>query len=316
MPSSAQRVTCHSKTNKEPVMTFETVAIIAQGDMGAGTGAQLVRNGLRVVTNLSGRSERSHMLAKQAGLEDVGEDNALIREADIFLSILPPGQAVALGQQMAPHIKSSGKNLIYADCNAIAPATAQEVQAIVEPAGARFVDVGIFGNPPTPEKNGTRYYASGPDAAEFGRLRNQGLTVIECGAEIGRASAIKMCFASVTKTMIAMMAETVVAAKALGVYDEVVHELSGNQTDGFNWAAKRVISTPPKAYRWVAEVEEIGKTFETVGLPGATCTGGAEMFQLIADSPLGEETVENRQRGTTLEDCAAIAADYIGGLKP
>ena len=64
----------------------------------------------------------------------------------------------------------------------------------------------------------------------------------------------------------------------------------------------------------VAEVEEIGKTFETVGLPRATCTGGAEMFQLIADSPLGEETVENRQRGTTLEDCAAVAADYIAGL--
>lgn len=294
-------------------MTLKTVAIIAQGDMGAGTGAHLVRNGLRVVTNLTGRSERSRILAEQAGMEDVGEDAALIREADMFLSILPPGQAVALGRQMAPHIAAAGKNLIFADCNAIAPATAQEVQAIVEATGARFVDVGIFGNPPKPDKNGTRYYASGSDAGEFAQLRDFGLNVIECGEDIGRASAIKMCFASVTKTMIAMMAETVVAAKALGVYDEVVHELSRNQTDGFNWAAARVVSTPPKAYRWVAEVEEIGKTFETVGLPGETCTGGAAIFQLIADSPLGEETVENRKRGTTLEDCAAIAADYIAG---
>jgi 3-hydroxyisobutyrate dehydrogenase-like beta-hydroxyacid dehydrogenase len=295
-------------------MTIETVAIVAQGDMGAGTAGQLVRNGLRVITNLAGRSERSLGLAKQAGMEDVSSDGALIDQADIFLSILPPGQAVALARQMAPHIKASGKNVIFVDCNAIAPATAQEAQAIIEAAGGRFVDVGIFGNPPKPDKNGTRYYTSGPDAGEFAQLQDHGLNIIECGDEIGRASAIKMCFASVTKTMIAIMAETVVAAKALGVYDEVIHELSSNQTEGFNWAAARVTSTPPKAYRWVAEVEEIGKTFETVGLPGATCTGGAEMFQLIADSPLGEETVENRQRGTTLEDCAAVAADYIAGL--
>lgn len=295
-------------------MAIETVAIVAQGDMGAGTAGQLVRNGLRVITNLTGRSKRSLGLAKQAGMEDVGSDAAMIEQADIFLSILPPGQAVSLAKQMAPHIKASGKNIIFADCNAIAPATAQEAQRIIEAAGGRFVDVGIFGNPPKPDKNGTRYYTSGTDAGEFAQLQNHGLNIIECGDEIGRASAIKMCFASVTKTMIAMMAETVVAAKALDVYDEVIHELSSNQTDGFNWAAARVTSTPPKAYRWVAEVEEIGKTFGTVGLPRAACTGGAEMFQLIADSPLGEETVENRQRGTTLEDCAAVAADYIAGL--
>jgi 3-hydroxyisobutyrate dehydrogenase-like beta-hydroxyacid dehydrogenase len=296
------------------IETTSTIAIIAQGDMGAGTGGQLVRNGLRVITNLSGRSERSRTLAAKAGMEDVGSDDALIQQADMFLSILPPGQAVALARQMAPHIQASGKNLVYADCNAIAPTTGKEIQAVVEPAGARFVDVGIFGNPPTPDKNGTRYYTSGPDAGEFAMLRNHGLNVIECGDEIGRASAIKMCFASVTKAMVAMAAETFVAAKALGVYDELVHELKGNQTDGFNWSEGRVISAPPKAYRWVAEVEEIGKTFEAVGLPGAPFTGAAEMFQLIADSPLGEETVENRKRGTTLEDCAAVGADYIAGL--
>ena len=295
-------------------MAIKTVAIVAQGNMGAGTAGQLTRNGLRVITNLTGRSNRSLALAKNAGMEDVSTDATLIDQADIFLSILPPGQAVDFAQKMAPYIKASGKNIIFADCNAIAPATAQEAQSIVEDAGGRFVDVGIFGNPPKLDKNGTRYYISGPDAGYLAQLQNYGLNIIQCGDEIGRASAIKMCFASVTKTMIAMMAETVVAAKALGVYDEVIHELSSNQTDGFNWAAARVISTPPKAYRWVAEVEEIGKTFETVGLPSATCTGGAEMFQLIADSPLGKETVENRQRGTTLEDCSTVAADYIKGL--
>ncbi len=296
-------------------MTLQTVAVVAQGDMGAGTGGQLVRNSLRVITNLSGRSARSVALAGQAGMEDVGDDAALVREADMFLSILPPGQAVALAKNLAGPIRSAGKKFLFADCNAVAPTTKTEIQAIVEDAGARFVDVGILGNPPSPKDNTTRYYASGPHAEEFTELRKFGLDIIDCGDEIGRAAAIKMCFASMTKSMVAMAAETFAAAEALGVYDEVVHELKTGHKDGFDWAADRVIQTPPKAYRWVFEVEEIGKTFAALGLPGATCTGAAEMFQLIADSPLGAEVVEDRKRGTTLEDCSKVTAEYLAAIK-
>jgi len=102
-------------------MAVKTVAVIAQGEMGAGTGGQLVHHGLRVITNLTGRSGRSIGLAKDAGMEDVGNDAALINEADMFLSILPPVQAVALAKQMAPHIKAANKSILYADCNAVAP---------------------------------------------------------------------------------------------------------------------------------------------------------------------------------------------------
>lgn len=292
-------------------MTIQTVAIIAQGDMGAGTGGQLVRHGLRVITNLSGRSARSQALAKQAGMEDVHDDAALIQEAEIFLSILPPGQAVALAKNLAAHIKSAGRNILFADCNAVAPTTKEEIREIVEQAGAKFVDVGILGDPPSPKKNKTRYYASGPHVEEFAELKAFGLNIIGCGDEIGRAAAIKMCFASMTKTMVAVAAETFAAAEALGVFDEVVHELRTGHKDGFEWAADRVTQTPPKAYRWVYEVEEIGKTFAALGLPGATCSGGAEMFRLIADSPLGDEVVEDRKRGTTLEDCSKVTAEHL-----
>jgi len=296
-------------------MNLRTVAVVAQGDMGAGTGGQLVRNGLRVITNLSGRSGRSLGLARQAGMVDAGDDGALIRDADMFLSILPPGRAAALARQLAPHIAAAGKPILYADCNAVAPTTKKEIQAIVEGAGARFVDVGILGDPPSPAKNPTRYYASGPHAAEFAELHRHGLNVIVCGDEVGRAAAIKMCFAAMTKTMVAVAAETFAAAAALGVYDEVVKELQGGHKGGFDWAADRVTQTPPKAYRWIFEVEEIGRTFAALGLPGETCVGGAEMFRLISESPLGAEIVEDRKRGTTLEDCSKLTAEYLAGLR-
>lgn len=284
--------------------------------MGAGTGGQLARHGLRVITNLTGRSARSRGLAGQAGMEDLGDDDALVRHADMFLSILPPGQAVALARQMAPHIEASGGRILYADCNAVAPTTKKEIQAIVEPAGARFVDVGILGDPPSPERNPTRYYASGSHADEFAGLKDHGLNIMTCGDEIGRAAAIKMCFASMTKTMIAVAAETFAAAEALGVYDEVVRELGGGHKGGFDWAANRVTQTPPKAYRWIFEVEEIGRTFAALGLPGETCSGGADMFRLISESPLGQEIVESRKRGTTLEDCSKVTAEYLARVRP
>ena len=296
-------------------MSIQTVAVLAQGDMGSGTGGQLARHGLRVITNLTGRSKRSIDLAKSANMEDVGDDAAMIREADAFLSILPPDQAVDLAKKLAPHIKASNKPLLYADCNAVAPTTKEEIRDIVEAAGAHFVDVGILGNPPNPKKNATRYYASGPYVSEFAVFKDHGLNVIVCGDEIGRAASVKMCFASMTKTMVAMAAQTFAAAEALGVYDEVVHELESSQSDGYKWASKRVTLTPPKAYRWVGEVEEIGKTFESVGLPGETCVGGAKMFKIISESPLGEEVVEDRKRGTTLEDCSVMTAEYLKTLK-
>lgn len=296
-------------------MSPQTIAVIAQGEMGAGTGGQLVRHGLKVITNLTGRSTRSRGLAEQAGMEDVGDNTALVRDVDILLSILPPSQAVALAETMAPHIESCGSDILYVDCNAVAPTTKKQVQAIVEQAGARFVDVGILGDPPSPERNPTRYYVSGQHAAKFAELKSHGLNIVSCGDEVGRAAAIKMCFAAMTKTMIAMAAETFAAAEALGVYDEVAHELSTSQKGGFDWAANRVIQTPPKAYRWIYEVEEIGKTFADLGLPGETCTGGADMFRLIAESPLGEEIVENRKRGTSLEDCSKITAEHLAKIK-
>ncbi len=295
-------------------MTIQTVAVFAQGDMGSGTGGQLARHGLRVITNLTGRSQRSIDLAKGANMEDVGNDAAMIREADVFLSILPPDQAVTLAKNLAPHIKASNKPILYADCNAVAPTTKEEIRDIVEAVGAHFVDAGILGNPPNQKSNSTRYYASGPYANDFAKLKDFGLNIIMCGDEVGRAAAIKMCFASMTKTMVAMAAQTFAAAEALGVYDEVVHELSTNQKNGFDWASKRVTGTPPKAYRWVGEVEEIAKTFEAIGLPGETCIGGAKMFKIISESPLGEEVVENRKRGTTLEDCSVMTAKYLESL--
>jgi putative dehydrogenase len=73
-----------------------TVAVIAQGAMGAGVGGRLVERGLRVVTSLAGRSEVSAKRAAAAGM--VAVSDAECAKADVFLSILPPSDALPLAE--------------------------------------------------------------------------------------------------------------------------------------------------------------------------------------------------------------------------
>ena len=118
--------------------------------MGHAVAAVLRQGGLRVISQLDGRSQRTRALADRAGIEEVADDTTLVREAEIVLAILVPAQAIALAERIARAIAASGARPLYVDCNAIAPQTTRQIAEIIEGAGARFVDAGIIGPPPKP----------------------------------------------------------------------------------------------------------------------------------------------------------------------
>jgi hypothetical protein len=67
---------------------------------------------------------------------------------------------------------------------------------------------------------------------------------------------------------------------------------------------------PPKAHRWVPEMLEIAKTFEGVGLTPRILQGAADMYEFIADTPLGRESPEEaRERGRKGSDIVKGLAD-------
>ena len=158
-----------------------TVAIMAQGTMGAGVGKLPQSSAApRCRTLLSGRSEASAGRAKAAGMQPAADERDLLSGADYFLSILPPDQAEGLAARLAPALQSLAKKPVYVDCNAVSPQTAGRIAAIIEPTGAAFVDGGIIGGPPR-EGYSPAIYASGPQAertkeiGEFGhRLADHG----------------------------------------------------------------------------------------------------------------------------------------------
>jgi 3-hydroxyisobutyrate dehydrogenase-like beta-hydroxyacid dehydrogenase len=289
-------------------MEIRTVAIMTPGEMGHAIGRTLRTGGLRVITCLRGRSARTTALAAAAGIVDVADEATLVREADLVLTILVPARAREVAERLAAAVHATGVDLLYADCNAIAPQTTREIGALLTAAGARYVDAGIIGGPPMPGAPGPRVYASGPDAPALAQLRAHGLDVRVLGPEIGQASGLKMCYAALTKGLTALATEALVAGRALGLGAALRSELQESQGALLAWMERAVPGMPPKAARWVGEMEEIAATFGAVGLPAELLEGAAALYRLVGATDLGGESPEEWQRGKSADEVSALLA--------
>ena len=89
------------------------VAVIAPGMMGSAVAKRLTNHGVEVRTQLEGRSEATIARARAAGMSDASETQ--IAASDFILSILPPGSALALAEQLAPTLRQATKKPIYID---------------------------------------------------------------------------------------------------------------------------------------------------------------------------------------------------------
>jgi 3-hydroxyisobutyrate dehydrogenase-like beta-hydroxyacid dehydrogenase len=231
------------------------VAVIAPGAMGAGTGARLVQNGLTVLTSLRGRSEATVARARAAGLKDASDEE--IASADLFLSILPPGEALPLAERFASKLAASNHKPVYVECNAVSPPTVERIAAAIVPTGCPFVDAGIIGQPPKPGYDGPTFYASGPEAQRFAALRPYGLDIRVLDGPLSAASALKMSYGGITKGITAIAAAMLLAATRGGSADALFAELKESQPNLLAWFVRQIPAMPPKAYRWVAEMEEV-----------------------------------------------------------
>jgi putative dehydrogenase len=257
-----------------------TVAVIAPGMMGSAVAARLTQHGVRVLTRLKGRSPATLARATAAGMTDA-QDEA-IAAADFILSIVPPGQAVALAESLAPAIGASAAKPVYVDCNAVSPDTVLRIDRVVREAGASFVDGGIIGPPPDPDSSKTRIYLSGPDAPAAAVLAGFGLSMPIQPGPVGAASAMKMSYAGITKGFTALGAAMMLAATRAGTADALVAEMAVSQPALLHWLTAQMPKMHSKAYRWVAEMEEIGNFVADEDLGAGFYRAAARLYETIA----------------------------------
>jgi 3-hydroxyisobutyrate dehydrogenase-like beta-hydroxyacid dehydrogenase len=257
-----------------------TVGIVSPGAMGSAVGNALLRGGARVVATVAERSERTARLARRADLELLPRLADVVEQADVVLSIVPPGQAEAIAAGLTDAS-------LLADLNAVAPATARRISSEID---------GSISGPPPWKAGTTRLYLSGARAAEVAALPFQGIDVVVVGSEVGAASAVKMSTASVYKGSAALLTQALLAADRYGVLEHVLADL-GEPADR---AGRRIAIAAAKSARYVDEMHEIAAAQKDAGLEPELFEAIALVYAGIARTPAAAASPEDA--GSDLTD--------------
>lgn len=232
------------------------VGVLHPGEMGTAVGTQIRAGRHTVLWASEGRSADTAKRAHGAAFEDARTTEELARRCDMIVSVCPPHAAVDVARAFASF------DGIYVDANAVSPATAREIAAIVP----RFVDGGIIGTP-----GSMRIYVSGAEAASVAGALD--------AAVVSNASALKMAYAAWTKGTAALIIAVRELARAEGVGDELLAEWKLSQPQLEDRLASAERSARAKGWRWIGEMEQIADTFAADGLPDGFHRAAAEIFR-------------------------------------
>ena len=246
------------------------------GEMGAAIGAELVARGHRVLWASAGRGAASRRRAEASGLEDLQTLRRVAQAADILFSVCPPHAA----KDTASAVAACGFHGVYVDANAVSPETTRAIGAVLEAAGADYVDAGIIGPPPLPGAS-VRLYLCGGRAAEVAALfKGCVMQAIVLDAPVGAASALKVCYAAWNKGATALLAAIRALAAEQGVDAALLAEWGISQPD-IPKRSEMITVSARKAWRWAAEMEEIAASLEAAGLPSGFHLAAAEIYRRL-----------------------------------
>jgi 3-hydroxyisobutyrate dehydrogenase-like beta-hydroxyacid dehydrogenase len=254
-----------------------TIGILHPGEMGAAVGAAARLRGARVIWCSNGRSSATVRRAKARGLEDVNALDRLVNQSDVVISICPPHAA----EDLARAIVALGYQGLFVDANAVSPQRARRIGETVNDAGATFVDGGIVGGPPQ-QAGTTRLYISGEAWETVADIfAGSPLEVIAMEGGPGAASALKMAYAAWSKGTTALLTAIHALAISEDVHEELLAEWRRSQPELLSRSGRGMSSAAAKAWRWIAEMEEIAATFAAAGLPDGFHLAAADVYRKL-----------------------------------
>jgi L-threonate 2-dehydrogenase len=270
------------------------IAVIAAGAMGSAIATRLTRHGATVLTSLQGRGGASRARAEAAGMQDA-DDQRIIDEAAMILSIVPPADALALAERFAPRLARAAQPPVFVDCNAVSVSTMTGIDRLLTPTGAKLVDGAIIGLPPKGEEKGPAIYFSGAAASELaGLLSAHGLDIRTIDGPVGAASALKLSYAGITKGLVAIAATMILAADRAGAGPALKAELASSQPQLLERFGRTLPDMYGKAYRWVEEMHAIAE-FVGADFPEQVIfEGAAGLYERLAADVAGDRAACQR----------------------
>jgi len=276
------------------------IGILHPGEMGISIAASAKNSGCEVYWVSEGRRQPTRERAAQFGLQDARTLAQLCAECPIIMSVCPPHAA----ESLANDVVAAGFTGLFVDANAIAPQRTIKIGQTMSRSGVTFVDGGIIGLPAW-RPGTTCLYLAGPRAAEVAACFSAGpLDTKVMGATIGKASALKMCYAANTKGTVALLAAIVGAAETLGVREELFAQWKHDDAALPEQVQKRIQANTSKAWRFVGEMEEISRTFSEAGVPGEFHAAAANIYQRLA-------RFKDSQTPPTLEDILSALTEGV-----
>jgi 3-hydroxyisobutyrate dehydrogenase-like beta-hydroxyacid dehydrogenase len=182
-----------------------------------------------------------------------------IAAAEIILSIVPPGEAVKLAKSLAASIRASKSKPVYIDLNATSPKTMQEVASALSGCGCEVLDGSIIGPPPVKSVDRTTFYVSGDPNKRSDLLAKFDLRLRRIDGPLGAASSLKMVYAGINKGLTALGTAMFLAAERNGCADSLREEMEFSSLPIMTRLTGSIPDMYPKAYRWIAEMEEIAE---------------------------------------------------------
>ncbi len=217
----------------------------------------------------------------------------LAANADLIVSAVPASQAVAVAAACAPPIAMGTWFLAF---NSASPGAKIKAAGLIDGAGGRYVEGAVMTSVP-PYRIRVPLLLGGPQGAELAPLLNTlGFEAKLASAQLGVASATKMCRSVMIKGLEAMVIESFTAARAYGVEAQVLASLA-ETFPGIDWEKQasyffqRVIQ---HGRRRAEEMREAAQTVREAGLEPWSAAGTAMRQAWVADLAdeglLGERT--------------------------
>jgi len=258
-------------------MSRLTVGILHPGAMGVAIAQSALDGGCDVFWASEGRRSSTRQRAERAGLIDLATVDRLCQQCRVILSVCPPEFSADVAQRVA----ATGFTGIFADLNAVAPQRKAALAAAMRERHIRFADGGIIGLP-TRTHGETTVFLSGEAANDVAACFAKGAIAAKVLAgDAGRAAALKILFAAHNKGSIALFASLYAAAQHYGVLDELQGQFAQR---GHTLATieTQIVRAAPKAWRWVAEMQEISAALEAVNMPGDFHHAAADVYARLA----------------------------------
>ncbi len=209
--------------------------------------------------------EKIRRRANESATPLVDSPRELAQFAAVLFSTVTCARSREAAEQTVPFL---GSHHLYADLNSVSPALKQEIESVIRPTGAGFVEAAVM-SPVPPHLHRSPMLLGGAAAPRFRNLMAPyGMRLEVVSERVGVAAATKMFRSIVVKGLEALMFECVLAAAPYGADRRVFSSLS-ESFPGIDWqklADYMIGRVAVHGERRAREMEEVSETLRSLGI--------------------------------------------------